>query len=830
MVRMDASWLYLVRIHAAFVSIETTASTWVPGWASEFILVILLSHLVTQLLSIIGLPVVNAIHARCPPSLCAFAVAAVEITRAAAARGGVVLFLSGCLLLSICAEFFFVFRSSESPIGSQPTSEAKFFTRRDVPCTRLDVRKQSFALVSGLALPLLLIAHVVSGRAEADAFNCCVVLGIFLCGSFTSFTFVYIREDIANVAIAAVLTVLLFTPPSATHTNFMHAIREPSWSSALATIGRGYLALHLVRCLEENGPVSAFGAHLDAFSALMRVAERIAGLPSTSSTPPPSPLRQLGVFPPNARFFSCLPGLVLNNPVFRMDSSGHAILRVLFLAADQVLFFTCLRVGMRAVIAGLWGTLSFAYNPWAVFSALHAWAFAPAYSLAFVVGTLLGALVCLVVASLVFTTPEVLFFLTAVFALLFVKVKSLCVELRAWVVDTFVRRRVDRQAALHVASSALLHALTLFAPVSWISLPVLVFADLLMRAVVVPSVCVEPIEFDAACHSGSISAALSASRWQAVLVAADAGGNFSTDATCSICLDKIDAPSSVAAGLGIPRGPSAPNFATWRDTAKRLRDQHAPHRSWMSAKWELVLTSCGHVFHARCLAGWEVALALQQQLPPTSCAVCRAPYASSRVLLLRHRHAGPDDAPAGDGRHSASHAPGLWRRGGRGRGGGGGFLGGQGLALSQTGSRQVDAAAHSAVAPHQSAPGPLPASSAPALFVFGSAPFSFAPSLPPGAPAPASATFSFESLSPPGMPAPATPAVPSFGGVARPTTSPLSESANWFAGEREEHNDADVELVMKQAVVSRGEAVAALLKNQGDVVSAIMDLIPEASS
>ena len=114
----------------------------------------------------------------------------------------------------------------------------------------------------------------------------------------------------------------------------------------------------------------------------------------------------------------------------------------------------------------------------------------------------------------------------------------------------------------------------------------------------------------------------------AALATADHSGHLAEDAMCSCCFEPIGAPSTAAADLGVPRRHEDEHRA-WRDHGRRLRDENAPCRPWMRTPSSIVLTSCGHVFHARCLASWEVSLALKNNLPPTSCIICRAAYASA---------------------------------------------------------------------------------------------------------------------------------------------------------------------------------------------------------
>ena len=496
------------------------------------------------------------------------------------------------------------------PTGAQ----ARFFPKKnEVPRARLDAREKVLALISELAFPLLLIAH--AQRVGADALH---VATLLLLLSILRAPVFSLNDQIRSAATRGVLGLLFLTPPSLTHTHYLHAVRDPSWSSALACISRAYLYNYII-APDEN---AAYLSHVAA-----RVVQK-------------SPLRSLGVFPPNARFLSSISDAILLLDV--VSPTPNVIVKWIacfsIVVVDQVLLYKCLRFCMYSLYFGIRCPLLFIWDPSAALSALWSWAFDPTFSLAFVVIALVCMIAVLFSAALIIAKPAVLSVVTGVTILLTLKAKMIVLEFRDWAVATFVRWHVTRQEALHILSSVLLHTLAFFAPLPFHSICVLFIADLLIRAVAVPSVCIEPAEFNAACHSGSQSEALTASRWNAVLLAADAGGSFSVDSTCSICFEMIDAPSTVAVGLGVPR-PAAPEFRLWRDTAKDLRDTHAPLRPWMESRYELVLTSCGHVFHSRCLAGWEVALAMRQQLPPTSCAICRASYASSRVQLLRRRTA-----------------------------------------------------------------------------------------------------------------------------------------------------------------------------------------------
>ena len=345
---------------------------------------------------------------------------------------------------------------------------------------------------------------------------------------------------------------------------------------------------------------------------------------------------------------------------FPMRSLSNGAYLFIMVMDQMALYFIIRFVFYHTPRYILGGLILLAADPSSVFSALYAWTFEPAYSRVYVASVALtvaaGQIIMLLSPVLVLAlSASTMIFISFLHA----KVNAFFLRLRAWGWDV-ITRGVDQQTALHMLSSMLLHLLTIYAvPASTLSCFVLIVADMLIRAVVVPLLFVEPVLLNPDCHGGSRSAALPASRWQAILLAADRGGNFSADARCSVCFETIHKKSSMASGLGVPCETS-PEFPLWRDTASKLRDEHAPLQRWMELKSEVVLTSCGHVFHASCLAGWEVALAMRLQLPPTSCAVCRAPYASMRVQLPR-RHVVVRKVPA-------------WRERGRGERGGKGFL------------------------------------------------------------------------------------------------------------------------------------------------------------
>jgi hypothetical protein len=109
--------------------------------------------------------------------------------------------------------------------------------------------------------------------------------------------------------------------------------------------------------------------------------------------------------------------------------------------------------------------------------------------------------------------------------------------------------------------------------------------------------------------------------WRAVAGAAGARGALRRDADCAVCMDALAsrAPARLARARDAAGRP-------WADAARPFLALHCPPQGWASSRRAVALTSCGHVFHASCLLGWEAACAAERTLP--ACPTCRGAYAT----------------------------------------------------------------------------------------------------------------------------------------------------------------------------------------------------------